>query len=120
MDAIDRKESTITVWGTGKATREFLYVDDAAQGILLAAEKYNESEPVNLGASMEISIRELTEEIVWLTGFKGKIVWDTSKPDGQPKRSLDVSRAKKEFNFEAKTDFEDGLAQTINWYQTSL
>ncbi len=114
------KKNFIEVWGSGAATRGFLYVKDAAEGILLAAECYDKPEPVNLGSDLEISIKDLTELICKLMDFKGEIVWDTSKPDGQPKRSLDVSRAKKEFNFEAKTDFEDGLAQTINWYQTSL
>jgi GDP-L-fucose synthase len=107
----------LTVWGTGKPTREFLYVEDAAEGILLAAEKYNKSDPVNLGAGFEISIKDLVKLIVKLTGFKGKIIWDSSKPDGQPRRSLDTSRAKKEFGFEAKMPFEQGLKNTIEWYK---
>jgi len=107
----------ITVWGTGKPTREFLYVEDAAEGIILAAERYNKSEPVNLGAGFEISIRDLVKLIVKLTGFKGKIIWDKSKPDGQPRRCLDTSRAAKEFGFKAKTKFTEGLAQTIEWYE---
>ncbi len=107
----------ITVWGTGKPTREFLYVEDAAEGILLAAEKYNKSEPVNLGAGFEISIKDLVELIAKLTGFKGKIIWDTSKPDGQPRRCLDTSKAEKEFGFKAKTEFEEGLKRTIEWYR---
>ncbi len=107
----------ITVWGTGKASREFLYVDDAARGIVLAAEKYNSSEPVNLGAGFEIKIKDLVKLIVRLTGFKGKVVWDYTKPDGQPRRRLDVSRAKKAFGFTAKVGFEQGLKQTIQWYK---
>ncbi|MDP2906184.1 MAG: GDP-L-fucose synthase [Candidatus Omnitrophota bacterium] len=110
---------TITVWGTGKPTREFLYVEDAAEAILLAAEKYNKSDPVNLGAGFEISIKDLVNLIVKLTSFKGKIIWDSSKPDGQPRRSLDTSRAKKEFDFEAKMPFEQGLKNTIEWYKMS-
>lgn len=107
----------ILVWGTGKPTREFLYVEDAAEGIILATEKYNKSEPVNLGAGFEISIKDLVRLIVKLTGFKGKINWDKTKPDGQPRRRLDTSRAFKEFGFKAKTKFEAGLARTIKWYQ---
>lgn len=108
--------SAITVWGTGKPTREFLYVEDAAEGILLATEKYNKPDPVNLGTSFEISIKDLVELIVKLTGFKGEIIWDTSKPDGQPRRMLDTSKAEREFGFQAKTTFEDGLKKTIDWY----
>ena len=108
--------SPITVWGTGKPTREFLYIEDAAEGILLATEKYNKSEPVNLGAGFEISIKDLVELIAKLTGFKGKIIWDTSKPDGQPRRCLDTSKAYKEFGFKAKTLFEEGLKKTIEWF----
>ena len=107
----------IEVWGTGKANRGFLYVEDAAEGILLAAEKYDKPEPVNLGSDMEISIKDLTKLICKLMDFKGKIRWDTTKPDGQPRRRLDISRAKKEFGFVAKTDFEGGLKKTIKWYQ---
>jgi GDP-L-fucose synthase len=106
----------ITVWGTGRATREFLYVEDAAEGILLAAERYNKSDPVNLGAGFEISIRDLVQLIMKLTGFKGRILWDNTKPDGQPRRCLDISKAEKEFGFKAKTDFEEGLKKTIEWY----
>ena len=113
---VDAKEK-ITVWGTGKASREFLYVEDAAEGIVLATEKYNKSEPVNLGAGFEITIKDLVEKIVKLTGFKGKIEWDHSKPDGQPRRMLDVSKAKKEFGFTAKTDFDEGLKKAIGWYK---
>ena len=110
-------KSVITVWGTGKPTREFLYVEDCAEGILLAAERYNKSEPVNLGAGFEISIKDLVTLISKLTGFKGKIVWDATKPDGQPRRCLDTTRAKEEFGFVAKTTFEDGLKKTIDWYR---
>jgi GDP-L-fucose synthase len=110
----------ITVWGTGKATREFLYVEDAAEGILLAAERYNKPDPVNLGAGFEISIKNLVELIAKLTGFKGGIIWDTTKPDGQPRRMLNTSRAKKEFGFKAKTSLEEGLKKTIEWYKRSL
>ena len=112
----DAKEK-ITVWGTGKPSREFLYVEDAAEGIILATEKYDKSEPVNLGAGFEITIKDLIEKIAKLTGFKGKIEWDHSKPDGQPRRMLDVSKAKKEFDFTAKTDFDEGLKKTIGWYK---
>ena len=116
FDAIKNKEDKIVIWGTGKPTREFLYVEDAAEGILLAAEKYNKSEPINLGAGFEISIKGLVELIAKLTGFEGKIVWDTTKPDGQPRRCLDTSKAYKEFGFKAKTTFEEGLKKTIEWY----
>ncbi len=118
FDAIKNNEKEIVVWGTGKVTREFLYVEDAAEGILLAAEKYNKSDPVNLGAGFEISIKGLTELIVKLTGFKGRIVWDSSKPDGQPRRCLDTTKAEKEFGFKAKTTFEEGLKKTIEWYKS--
>ena len=117
VDAIKTGEKEIIVWGTGRPTREFLYVEDAAQGILLAAEKYNKSDPVNIGAGFEIPIKDLVDLIVNLSGFKGEIVWDTSKPDGQPRRMLDTSRAKKEFGFTANTDFEQGLKRTIEWYK---
>ena len=107
----------LVVWGTGKPTREFLYVEDAAEAILLATEKYNKSNPVNLGAGFEISIKDLVELIAKLTGFKEKIVWDTTKPDGQPRRMLDVSKAEKEFGFRAKTPFKEGLNNTVEWYK---
>lgn len=110
----------IVVWGTGKATREFLYVDDAATGIVLAAEKYNSGEPVNLGAGFEISIKDLVQLIVRLTGYKGKVVWDKTKPDGQPRRCLDTTRAKKEFGFKAKVKLQQGLKNTIQWYLKEL
>jgi GDP-L-fucose synthase len=107
---------TVEVWGTGEASREFLYVEDAARGIVMAAESYNKSDPVNLGSGKEISIRDLAELIARLTGFEGDIKWDFTKPDGQPRRCLDVSRAKKEFCFEAETGLEEGLRRTIDWY----
>jgi GDP-L-fucose synthase len=106
----------VVVWGTGKPTREFCYVEDAAEAIVLAMERYNKSDPVNIGAGFEISIKELVELIVNLTGFKGRIIWDKTKPDGQPRRCLDTARAEKEFGFKAKTPFEDGLKKTIDWY----
>jgi GDP-L-fucose synthase len=107
----------VEIWGTGKPTREFLFVEDAVRGIILATEKYNKPEPVNLGASFEISIKELATLIMKLTGYQGKIVFNTSKPDGQPRRKLDVTRAKKEFGFEAETKFAEGLKKTIRWYE---
>lgn len=118
VDAIDTGADHIEVWGTGAASREFLYVDDAADGILLAAERYDGAEPVNLGANREMPIKELVELIVELTGFKGDIRWDTSKPDGQPRRCVDAGRAKDLFGFEASTDFREGLDQTIAWYRS--
>jgi GDP-L-fucose synthase len=108
--------SEIIVWGTGKATREFLYVEDAAEAIILAAEKYNKSEPVNIGIGFEISIKKLVALIIKLTDFKGKIIWDKTKLDGQPRRSLDTAKARKEFGFKAKTALEEGLKKTIEWY----
>jgi GDP-L-fucose synthase len=117
---IEARESgvdEIVVWGTGKATREFLYVDDASRGILLATRLYNSSDPVNLGAGFEISIKNLVSLIVSLTGFEGKIVWDPSKPDGQPRRRLNTTRARELFGFEAKVDFKEGLRKTIEWYE---
>jgi len=117
VDAVDLGADSIEVWGDGSATREFLYADDAARGIILAAEKYNKSDPVNLGSSFEISIRDLIGIIAKETGFKGKIKWDVSKPNGQPRRKLDTSRAEREFGFVADTTFEDGLRETIRWYR---
>jgi GDP-L-fucose synthase len=111
-------DQTVEVWGTGSASREFLYVEDAARGIVLAAEKYDKPDPVNLGSGMEITIRDLVSKISSITGFKGKIVWDETKPDGQPKRCLDVSRARKEFGFEAQMGFDEGLRKTVEWYGT--
>lgn len=116
-DAIENNEREVVVWGTGKPTREYLYVEDAAEGILLATEYYNKIEPVNLGSSFEISIRDLVSLIAKLTGFKGQITWDTSRPDGQPRRLFDSSKAEKEFGFKAKTSFEEGLRKTIEWYE---
>ena len=118
VDAIASKEREIVVWGTGKATREFFYVEDAAEAIILAMEKYNKSDPVNIGAGFEISIRDLAALIVELTGFKGKVTWDEAKPDGQPRRMLDTARAYHEFGFKARTDFRAGLAKTIEWYRS--
>jgi len=117
VDARIEGRDEIVVWGTGKPSREFLYVEDAAEGILLATEKYNKSDPVNLGSGMEITIRDLVSLIAELTEYEGKIIWDTSKPDGQPRRCLDVSRAEREFGFKAKTDFREGLKKTIEWYE---
>lgn len=117
VDAIRHNETEIVVWGTGKATREFLYVEDCAEGIILATENYNKPDPINLGAGFEISIKDLVQFIAKLTGFNGKIVWDESKPDGQPRRCLDTSKAEKEFGFKAKTNFEEGLSKTIEWYK---
>jgi len=119
-DAKKKREKIINVWGTGHPTREFLYVDDAAEGIVLAAEKYNKPDPINIGSGFEIAIKDLAEMIVKITGFDGAIEWDTSKPDGQPKRRLDVSRAENEFGFTAKTNFEEGLKKTIEWYGSHL
>lgn len=110
----------VVVWGTGRATREFLFVENGAEAILLATEHYHKPDPVNLGSCFEISIRDLVKLIKKLVGFKGRIVWDRTKPDGQPRRKVDTSRAKKEFGFVAKTDFEDGLRQTIDWYLTHI
>jgi len=117
VDAVDRGDKEIIVWGTGKASREFLYVEDAVDGILLATEKYNKSDPVNIGSSFELTIKELINIIIDATGFEGNIIWDTTKPDGQPRRKLNVSRAEKEFDFKSHTSFEDGLRRTIEWYK---
>lgn len=119
FDAIKEGKDEIVVWGTGKVTREFLYVEDCAEAIIMATEKYNKPEPVNIGAGFEISIKDLVELIVKLTGFKGRIRWDTSKPDGQPRRMVDTSKAFYEFGFKAKTPFEEGLKRTIDWYRTN-
>jgi GDP-L-fucose synthase len=117
VEAERRGADEIVCWGTGQATREFLHADDCAEGILLATEKYDQSDPVNLGAGFEISIRDLTEKICKLTGFRGRIVWDATKPDGQPRRSLDTTRAEQLFGFRARISFEEGLRQTIEWYK---
>ena len=116
VDAREAGRDEVELWGTGKATREFLFVDDAAEGIALATERYEKPEPVNLGAGFEISIRELAERIADLIGFDGLIAWDPSKPDGQPRRCLDTTRAASEFGFRARTPFGEGLARTVRWY----
>jgi GDP-L-fucose synthase len=116
-EAVKSGNKEVVVWGTGKASREFLFVEDAAEAIILATEEYNKPDPVNLGTGKEIRIDQLVSLIAKLTGFEGKIIWQSSKPDGQPKRCLDTSRAKKEFNFEAKTDLTAGLKKTIEWYK---
>jgi len=116
LEAKDQGAEQIVAWGDGSPTREFIFVEDAAEGIVLATEKYDGSEPVNIGSSFEISIKDLTEKIARMTGFEGKIVWDTTKPNGQPRRKLDTSRADLYFGFVAKTDFDQGLQKTIDWY----
>jgi GDP-L-fucose synthase len=117
VDAVNSDSPSIEVWGSGKATREFLYVDDAAEGIVLATESYNGREPINLGSGREISVEELVHLIARETGFSGEIIWDRSKPDGQPRRRLDVTRAEELLGFTARTDFVDGLRETIRWYR---
>ncbi len=119
LDAVESGAASITCWGTGRASREFLYVDDAAEGIAAAAARYREPEPVNLGSGQEITIAELTELIAELVGFRGEIVWDTTKPDGQPRRWLDTSRAEREFGFRAATGLREGLVYTIDWYRST-
>ncbi len=120
VEAKQQKAPEVVVWGTGKASREFLYVDDAARAIILAAQKYDKSEPVNIGSNNEVKIKQLVEMIGGVTGFKGKIVWDKTKPDGQPRRKLNVSRAKKEFGFVSMFGFKQGLKQTIEWYKKQV
>jgi GDP-L-fucose synthase len=117
FDAIDNQHDEIVVWGDGSPTREFLYVEDCAEAIVLAIERYDKPEPVNIGAGFEMSIKDLVHLIADLTGFRGRITWDTSKPGGQPRRCLDVTRAEGEFGFRARTSFEDGLRRTIEWYR---
>lgn len=117
LDAKEAGQKEIIVWGTGKPTREYLYVEDAAEGVLLASEKYDEPDPINLGSGFEISIRDLVDLITGLTGFRGEVVWDTSKPDGQPRRLFDNSKAERGFGFRATTGFEEGLRKTIEWYR---
>ena len=119
VDAVESGEDRVVVWGTGQASREFLYVEDAAEAIVLATEKYDKPAPLNIGAGFEIKIKDLVSLIVELTGFRGEVVWDSTKPDGQPRRRLDVSRADKEIGFKAKTDFREGLRKTIEWYKIS-
>lgn len=117
VEARERRDGTLTVWGDGIPTREFVYAEDAAEGILLAAERYNRSEPVNLGSGFEISIKDLAEKIVKLTRFDGQLIWDTSQPNGQPRRRLDTSRAEREFGFRARMSFDDGLERTVAWFE---
>jgi GDP-L-fucose synthase len=119
VEAVERNEEVIEVWGSGDPTREFLYVDDAADGIVAAAERYEGGEPVNLGTGREISIRDLATLIAELTGFQGSFAWNTTRPDGQPRRALDVSRARDEFGWTARVPFEEGLETTISWYRES-
>ena len=119
VEAVEQGEQVVEIWGTGRATREFLYVDDAAEGILLATEHYDGPEPVNLGAGFEVTIRDLAERIARLTGFTGRLVWNTNYPDGQPRRCLDTTRAATFFGFKSATPFEEGLRRTIDWYRSS-
>ena len=116
VEAKERGDAQVVAWGTGKPTREFLYVDDAAEGIVLATERYDKPDPVNIGSGFEISIKELTETIAELVGYEGEVVWDHDKPDGQPRRALDTSRAEAEFGFRAKIGFREGLTEVIRWY----
>src|SRR5262245_18323581 len=120
VDAVNKNSSEIVLWGTGTPSREFLYVDDAAQAIVLATERYNGADPVNIGSGMEITIQDLAQLIAKLTNFKGRLVWDPAQPDGQPRRALDVSKADTFFGFRARTPFEEGLRRTINWYKSKL
>jgi GDP-L-fucose synthase len=118
VDAVANGDKEIVIWGDGSASREFLYVEDAVEGIILATERYDKSDPVNLGSAFEVTIKDLIELIARETGFSGKLTWDTSKPNGQPRRKLDVSRAEKEFGFKPRVTFEEGLRQTIKWYSS--
>jgi GDP-L-fucose synthase len=120
LAAQEAGEEEVTLWGDGSPTREFLYVEDAALGIVLAAERFDGPEPVNLGSGCEISIRDLAETIARLVDFRGRFVWDTSKPNGQPRRGLDTSRAEHLFGFRAQTSFEDGLRRTVDWYRQTM
>ena len=120
VDAKDKGEKEVVVWGTGRPTREFLFVADAARAIVLAAQKYDKPDPVNLGSGMEISIKELANLIKEMSGYEGKIVWDKTKPDGQPRRKLDTGKAKREFGFKAEVDFNKGLRETVEWYRSQL
>ncbi|MGD2057284.1 MAG: GDP-L-fucose synthase [Anaerolineales bacterium] len=119
LEAQDRGDDQLVVWGDGSPTREFLYAQDAAEGILLATERFNSSDPVNLGSGEEISIKALAERIVELTGFEGELMWDTSRPNGQPRRALDTSRAKERFGFEAEVSLDEGLRRTVDWYRSA-
>ena len=116
-EAVEKGEKKVTVWGTGKASREFLYVEDAAEGIIAATEKYDQPDPVNLGTGKEITIKQLVNLVAQLTEYDGQIIWDTTKPDGQPRRGLDITQAKTEFNFEAGTNLTSGLQKTIDWFK---
>ncbi|MDW8325831.1 MAG: GDP-L-fucose synthase [Anaerolineales bacterium] len=120
VEAQARGDDEIVVWGDGSPTREFLYVEDAAEGIVLAAERYDSSEPVNLGSAFEISIKDLVHTIAEATGFRGRVVWDTTKPNGQPRRKLDTSRAEQAFGFRSRTDFAEGLRKTVEWYRQTV
>jgi GDP-L-fucose synthase len=120
VQAVDEGCSEIVCWGDGSPTREFLYVEDAAAAIIAAAERYDKPDPVNLGSGREISIRDLATKIAALTGFRGRIVWDASKPNGQPRRCLDVTRAEREFGFRAEMPFDEGLRRTVEWYLSSV
>jgi GDP-L-fucose synthase len=119
VEAVERGDEVLEVWGTGRATREFLYVEDAAEAIVLATEHYDGAEPVNLGAGFEISIKDLAERIARLSGFRGRLAWNTSLPDGQPRRCLDTTRAAAYFGFRASTPFDEGLRRTIEWYRNA-
>ena len=119
VEAVERRDDKVVCWGTGKVSREFLYVEDCAEGLILAAEKYDDEQPVNLGAGFEITISDLIGKIALIVGFTGWIGWDASQPDGQPRRSLDVTRAKELFGFTAKTSFEEGLGRTVEWYKAN-
>jgi GDP-L-fucose synthase len=119
IEAQERDDRQLVAWGDGSPTREFLYVEDAADGIVSAAEKYNGSEPVNLGSGYEISIKDLTEIVIRLTGFEGELIWDTEKPNGQPRRGLDVSRAREYFGWQAQVPFEEGMRRTIEWFKVN-
>jgi len=120
FDAMRDGKDEIVIWGTGNATREFLYVEDCAEGIVLATERYDGDSPVNLGAGFEISIKDLAKKIIEITGFKGRVIWDNTKPDGQPRRMLDITRGEKYFAFRAKTSLDEGLEKTIQWYKENL
>jgi GDP-L-fucose synthase len=116
VDAVDNGEDCMVAWGSGNVTREFLYVEDAANAIVLATSRYDKSEPVNIGSEMEITIRDLVEAVAELVGFTGQVIWDPTKPDGQPRRSVNSARAREEFGFQAQTDFWTGLRNTVDWY----
>jgi GDP-L-fucose synthase len=119
VEAQERGESSVTLWGDGSPTREFLYVEDCARGLFMAGRDYNGADPVNLGTGFEISIKDLAETVAAATGFEGEIIWDSTKPNGQPRRQLDVTRAREEFGFEAEVSFADGMARTVAWYRAN-